>query len=534
MDTDDNFPQDVGEDYVPPPREGLHKEPALCNAILRSVTSSVPLSIRSSSISPGSGLFVDQTVEEGREIYRSEPLMSAIDAGNPSFCHYCLRDTSAAAENGSEPLSQAKACMGCRVARFCSKKCQKDAWAKFHKDECGVLKDVPKIKAEHLLVHRLIFWQQRKGITTTQGNVIEMLETHFNDYSNDGERNAEILDKGMAVHKATGGKVNAGLTWRMIPAFRSNCVRLRPASKKESVGAALDLVTTTINHSCEPNAFVFFEGTQLRVRSLKRIASGGEISICYVDPTIDTVRRQSMLKREHFFDCCCSRCKGEEKEYTMLLKTKPRIDAFHKAQRAILDLMSSAVVAAKYPGLYPAFEDVGGVETQIRTITQGAFPSSSWPDHIEPLPSARMSIADLHMGHGKLAPALRSALRGKLMSCRRCGPEFVNEMMDVIYILLAFGNLAVDDAVFEDKALPSPPGLCTVACGYLYETFQEAGKAFGGDAAYTKGICDILASVLAKKPGEKPGSEGFAKEFAIAQAGMTDWAAIPSSYRMIL
>lgn len=196
--------------------------------------------------------------------------------------------------------------------------------------------------------------------------------------------------------------------------------------------------------------------------------------------------------------------------------------------------MSTAVQAAKYPNLYPAFAKAGAVETQLRTITQRAFPESSWPDHIEPLPSARLSIADIHLGKGKLGPALRSALRGKLMSRRRSGPEFVNEMMDVVYILLGLGNLPPDAAVFEDKALPHPADLCTVTCGYLYEACKEAGKAFGGDSQYTKGICDILAGVLARKPGDKPGSEGFAKEFETAQAALTDWAAIPVSYRLVL
>lgn len=242
MDDGDSYtPEEVDDDFVPPPRDGLHTEPELCKTILRSVTASVPLAIRSSTLSPGSGLFVDKLVEEGCEIYRSEPLMSAIDAGSPSFCHSCLRDTSATLGNDSEKQTEAKACMGCRVARFCSKKCQKDAWVKFHKDECRILKDFPRIKPQHLLVYRLIFWQQRNGIITTQGKVIEMLETHFWDYSNDGERNGAILDMGMAVRHATGGKANMGLTWRMIPAVRAASFQrlLFPVKKKRVFSVCL-------------------------------------------------------------------------------------------------------------------------------------------------------------------------------------------------------------------------------------------------------------------------------------------------------
>lgn len=213
-DKDTDYVEDGDDYFPPPPREALHTEPELCKTLLRSVTSSAPLAIRSSKVSLGSGLFVDKTIEEGREIYRSEPFMSAIDIGNPSFCHYCLQDTNDAVDDGSK----AKACMGCKVARFCSKKCQKAAWAKFHKDECNTMRNVPKMTAQHLLVHRLIFWQQRKFITTSLGKAIEMLETHFYDYTKDGERNGEILDMGVAIRQATGGRVNMGLTWRTVPA----------------------------------------------------------------------------------------------------------------------------------------------------------------------------------------------------------------------------------------------------------------------------------------------------------------------------
>jgi len=311
-------------------------------------------------------------------------------------------------------------------------------------------------------------------------------------------------------------------------------VRIRTASKKESIGAALDLVTATINHSCDPNAFVFFEGNQLRVRSLKRIPAGGEITICYVDPTIDVVMRQELLKLDHFFDCNCSRCKAENKEYTVLLKTKANIDGLRRAQRDILDLMHSATLAARYPGLHPKFEDIGGIETQLRTITRSVFPESFWPDHIEPLPSARLSVGALYRAKNKLAPALRSATRGKLMSRRRSGPEYVNEMLDVIFILMMIGNLPPDAPFFEDKSLPTILDLWNVTCGYFYETCKEAGRVFGGDSEYGKRICEMFAGLVAKKPDPKPGSKEFEKKFEAAQGKLMAWAAIPSSYAIMI
>lgn len=207
------------DDYTPPPREAFHTEPDLCKQMLRTVTASFLLAIRSSDISPGSGLFTTEEIPDGREIYRSTPLISCVDPGNPSICHYCLQDTAEVFKRGGSGETT-KACTGCQTARFCGKKCQKAAWAKFHKDECKILRENPNMGAHSLLLHRLIFWQQRKLITTLQGKAIEMLETHFNEYTKSAARNNAIFETAEAVREATGGKVNQGLAWRLVPTVR--------------------------------------------------------------------------------------------------------------------------------------------------------------------------------------------------------------------------------------------------------------------------------------------------------------------------
>ena len=50
------------------------------------------------------------------------------------------------------------------------------------------------------------------------------------------------------------------------------------------IGSSLDLFAALINHSCEPNSAVFFEGPELRLRSGQAIAPGEEITISYIDP----------------------------------------------------------------------------------------------------------------------------------------------------------------------------------------------------------------------------------------------------------
>ena len=61
----------------------------------------------------------------------------------------------------------------------------------------------------------------------------------------------------------------------------------------------------TINHSCEPNAWVFFENGETRLRSLSMIQPGDEITICYMNPNIFVAMRKNLVGFDHFFVCNC-------------------------------------------------------------------------------------------------------------------------------------------------------------------------------------------------------------------------------------
>lgn len=74
------------------------------------------------------------------------------------------------------------------------------------------------MKAQHLLVHRLVFWQRRKLIMASQAKAIALLETHFHKYNEDAARSQEIADIAFAIREATGNSASQGLVWRTVPA----------------------------------------------------------------------------------------------------------------------------------------------------------------------------------------------------------------------------------------------------------------------------------------------------------------------------
>ncbi|KAK3898462.1 hypothetical protein C8A05DRAFT_47239 [Staphylotrichum tortipilum] len=518
----------------------MHTEPGLCKTNIDRVASSFPLVIRAAKTDGAdfSGLWADANIEPARDIYRVCPLMAVPDRTAESFCHNCLES---AQEFGSKNNAPSKTCTGCKAARFCSKECQKSAWAQFHKDECKVLQKSPMMTPQHLMAHRLLFWQNRGKLSNLVGKSLRLLETHFVDFQQDPDRANDLLDVAVAVREATGSKVNLAVAWKLVPAMRINCVRLRHPSLKETAGFAYDTVTAMINHSCDPNAILFFEGRELRLRSLKKINAGTEITISYIDPTLTVSSRQTLLQREYFFDCHCKRCKSEiTQERWLATKGENGWPALLQAQEDIRRLIRGAVRASKYPGIYPAFEDLPTVETKLRTIISNALPQDKpWPEHMEPLPSARLSMALLYLQQDKPIRALRSALTGKLLSTRidPGGAEWVNEMFDVVVTsLVAAGSVPPDAAALEDKKFPKLEDIRTMAYGYLLATHRGAEKAFGEYSNYTLEIKAMLDDMVKKKPddGATPGTSKFASHFAAAQKRTLAWAGVPKQHGITL
>jgi hypothetical protein len=196
--------------------------------------------------------------------------------------------------------------------------------------------------------------------------------------------------------------------------------------------------------------------------------------------------------------------------------------------------MRNAVWAANYPGMNPQFEDLTTIEAQLRTYASNVFANSEWPGHIAPLPMTRMYLAALYLDQEKLVPALRLALQGKLMSRCKSGPDWVNEMMDLMSILIVAGNIPPDSLLYQAKGFPRMDDTHAVTYGYLYEVCKETGTAFGGDSKYTMAICDMFAGLLAKKPDARPGSKEFRGEFEGGQKKVLAWAGVPEEFGIAL
>ena len=212
-----------------------------------------------------------------------------------------------------------------------------------------------------------------------------------------------------------------------------------------------------------------------------------------------------------------------------MLGDSNKLSVLHQAQREIVKLISSAVRASTYPGVYHSLDDLSAVETRLQSIVADVFPPDKrWPEYMEPLPSARQSLSMMYFGQGKAVPALRNALQGTLLTTRKHHrPEWVNEMVNVVTSLIMAGSMPPDAPVFKDEAFPNVDEIRCVAYGYLFVLYDTARKVFGTEVEYTKAINEMVAGIIGKNQGPEPGSEQFADAFELAQRKMLAWAKVP-------
>ena len=91
-----------------------------------------------------------------------------------------------------------------------------------------------------------------------------------------------------------------------LPAqIQANNVVIRESGQAHALGTAVDVPMSLMNHSCEPNVVTVFEGSELRVRSLRKVEAGEELMQCYTDVTCDVLMRRKRLKEQFFFECTC-------------------------------------------------------------------------------------------------------------------------------------------------------------------------------------------------------------------------------------
>lgn len=181
----------------------------------------------------------------------------------------------------------------------------------------------------------------------------------------------------------------------------------------DPLGIFIDDRLSTMNHSCDPNAYIVMDGPAVSLRTLKPIKKNDEIYISYIDATNPYARRQSELKSRWFFTCKCTKCqKGptlSEDQWAippqnLSEKWKDTADNYLNTDFAkdpanyvgdSKDEKRVAIIQGHAYNMYESAQQMSDPSEAIRTIEDGmrvCYQCGLWPVHRQPYAAMRDDI----------------------------------------------------------------------------------------------------------------------------------------------
>ncbi|XP_050750884.1 histone-lysine N-methyltransferase SMYD3 isoform X1 [Gymnogyps californianus] len=265
---------------------------------------------RFSSPGKGSGLRSRRRMRPGELLYRAEPFAYVVTKEQlGGVCERCLRR--------NEHLHR---CSQCKVAKYCGKSCQKEAWLD-HKQECRCLKSIePNFPPDSVrLAGRIVFKLLRQSVCLSerlysfsdlQSNIEQLSEE-----MKDGLRHlAETLQLYLKTEIQDASRLPPAIDFfQIFTKVTCNCFTISNGEMQD-VGVGLYPSMSLLNHSCDPNCVIVFEGYQLLLRSVREIQIGEELTISYIESLMPTSERQKQLIRQYCFECDCLLCQNQEKD----------------------------------------------------------------------------------------------------------------------------------------------------------------------------------------------------------------------------
>lgn len=156
-----------------------------------------------------------------------------------------------------------------------------------------------------------------------------------------------------------------------------------------------------INHSCDYNSVVGFDGDELFVKAVRPIKKGEQIFISYVDASSPYRVRQKELSKRYFFDCQCSKCsKGTDTPEDRFSTTSSNGSALKTAERKAQSLLESA----SDPNSEPT-ESVRELESAMQALHE----TSAWPVTRQPYISLRDELIASLLAAGRFKTAFAHA-----------------------------------------------------------------------------------------------------------------------------
>ncbi|XP_062863004.1 histone-lysine N-methyltransferase SMYD3 [Trichomycterus rosablanca] len=260
----------------------------------------------------GNGLRSTREIRAGELIYSAAPFSFCVSKPFiQSTCHSCLT-------RGDRMMR----CSQCKMAHYCSTKCQKEAWTQ-HRDECRCLTLIrPKIPTDSVRLTARIIFRLLKSPTADADELYSITEHQSHLEQMSGEMRSGLVDlcsmlriflDSVDVSELPAGLDPLGVLARVV----CNCFSISDGELQD-VGVALYPSLSLLNHDCRPNCVMMFVGTKLQLRAVRDTHTAEELCISYTDVLAPRAERHAHLTQQYHFLCQCHRCNDEQSDRTLL------------------------------------------------------------------------------------------------------------------------------------------------------------------------------------------------------------------------
>jgi len=270
-----------------------------------------------------------------------------IENARNSYCHNCL---TLMQKNNNR-------CSRCKIAHYCSKECQVNAWKKGHKYTCKLWKEKKLFDNDLMDIDLLIQVVLKINNSSTKEITSKSMKEPLVEKSKDigsmaPDKLKDINESNQSINwKEKEDNINreAFLSlmthqdkiefeeWKYLREMAKAVLLIVPelqdkTSESELIQHLLRFkcnnfvchdtqlfgiaesafpVGSLFNHSCSPNATLYYHGNRQIIRAMRDIQQGEEICITYTDVMNSRNHRKKILLEKYKFDCHCERCTDE-------------------------------------------------------------------------------------------------------------------------------------------------------------------------------------------------------------------------------
>ncbi|THC98423.1 hypothetical protein EYZ11_002082 [Aspergillus tanneri] len=243
---------------------------------------------------------------------------------------------------------------------------------------------------------RMVLRIGHRRYTNEERDLFLLLETHIKDIRDKNKsqwNRIALTSKAVKAYSGTDLELDAILEFgARLDVNSFNLV----TPLHDRIGLYLDPGAAFINHSCDYNSVVGFDGDELFVKAIRTIQKDEQIFISYIDSTNPCDIRQAELRERYFFDCRCPKCEPGEDPADLL----PDPSTIETAERNPIDI---TVTENSDPS-----KTVSQVESAMQTLRQ----TYSWPLTRQPLITLRDELITALLSTGKFNSAfIQAAIR---------------------------------------------------------------------------------------------------------------------------